>query len=136
MELMAMHYLLLTILWATLTFQLFLDENADGQHQPTEPGLPGQTYTVTWLDGDASSVAQGTTGADGYILATGEGQLTLETPCTVYSAAVDEVSGQAVIPLACPPQQVYLPIIGTALDAEINRLQGQMRRLLGLGEHL
>lgn len=135
MELKAMHYLLLGVLWATLTFQLFLDENSDGQRQPTEPGLPGQPYSVTWLDGDTSSVTQGATGADGYIVATGEGQLTLETPCTVYTAQVGEVSGQAVIPLPCPPQQVYLPIVGTALDAEIDRLQRQMRRLLG-GEHL
>lgn len=134
MELIFMHYLLLCILWASLTFQLFLDENRDGQHQPTEPGLPGQPYTVTWLDGDTSSIAQGTTLTDGYIAATGEGQLTLETPCTVYTATVDDVSGQAVIPLACPAQRLYLPIIGAALDAEIDRLQRQMRRLLG-GKH-
>jgi hypothetical protein len=132
MELMLIHYFLLGALWATLTFQIFLDENHDGQQQPSEPSLAGHTYTLTWVDGDTSSVALGATDANGYLQAEGQGALTLDAGCATYTAQVGDVAGQAVIPLACPAQMLYLPQLhGPILDAEIERLQGEMRDLLG-----
>lgn len=133
MELMLLHYFLLGVLWATLTFQIFLDGNGDGLQQPSEPSLVGHPYTLTWVDGDTSSVALGTTDANGYLQAAGQGTLTLDAGCATYTTQVGEVAGQAVISLACPAQMLYLPHLhGTALDAEINRLQGEMHRLLGI----
>lgn len=133
MELMLhyLHYIFLLTLWATLTFQLFLDDNADGQQQADEPVLPGVAYTITWQDGDTSSIALGATDAGGYLTASGQGTLTLETTCTVYTAQVGEVSAQAVIALPCASQRLYLPLVSRQ-DAEIERLQGQMRHLLQL----
>jgi hypothetical protein len=93
MELMLLHYLLLAV---PVAIQIFLDGNGDGQQQPSEPSLVGHPYTLTWVDGDTSSVALGTTDANGYLQAAGQ---------------------------------------GTALDAEISRLQGKMRDLLGLAAH-
>jgi hypothetical protein len=129
MELILLHYFLLGVLWSTLTFQIFLDANGDGQQQPSEPSLAGHPYTLTWQDGDTSSVAIGATDANGYLSAAGQGNLTLDAGCATYTAQVGEVAGQAVIPLACPAQQLYLPQLH-GLDAEINRLQGEMHRLL------
>lgn len=104
---MELNYLFLLVLWATLTFQLFLDRNGDGQRQPDEPGLPGVEYTLTWADGDTSSVTLGTTDADGYVNTVGTGTVTLTTPCASYSAQVDEVAGQSVIALPCVWHYVY-----------------------------
>lgn len=112
MELIFMHYLLLGVLWATMTFQLFLDANGDGQHQAEEPGLAGLEYTLTRLDGNTSSVRVDTTLADGYLTTSGQGQLTIESAtCAPYTAQVGEVAGQSVIELPCAPQHTYLPLV-------------------------
>lgn len=109
---MAMYYLLLAMLWVTLTFQLFVDGNGDGQRQPDEPGVGGLEYSVTWVDGNTSSVRLGVTGADGLISTTGQGLVTVESGCAVYHLAVDgDVAGQGVIALPCV-WHLYLAQIG------------------------
>lgn len=106
-----MNYLFLLVLWVTLTFQLFMDENRDGLRQPDEPGSPGVAYTVTWVDGDLSGVKAGTSMADGSIVAEGQGTVTLQAACASYSAPMDEVVGQGAINLPCI-WHVYLTMVG------------------------
>ena len=106
-----MNYLFLLVLWTALTFQLFMDENRDGLRQPDEPGSPAVAYTVTWADGDLSTVQLGTSLSDGTIRTEGQGTVTLQAACAAYSAPMDEVAGQATINLPCT-WHVYLTMVG------------------------
>lgn len=103
-----MNYLFLLVLWITLTFQLFMDENRDGLRQPDEPGAASVAYTITWQDGDLSAVQIGTSMSDGTILTDGQGTVTLQAACASYSAPMAEVVGQGTINLPCV-WSVYLP---------------------------